>query len=55
MRNWVSSPSISELILRIYKAMAIRSSDFIARFTRTKVKSWSVLVFENGIVTEVIA
>ena len=53
MRNWVSSLSISELILSIYKAMAIRSSDLIARFTRTRTESWSVLVYVNGIATEV--
>ena len=53
MRNWVSSPSISELILRIYKGIAIRTSDLIARFTRTRTESWSVLVYVNGTAMEV--
>ena len=55
MRNWVSSPSVYEFVSGLYKGIAIRSSDLIARFYRTKTESWSILIFENGIVTEVTA
>ena len=53
MRNWVSSPSISELILRIYKGMAIRSNDLIARLYGVRGASWGIVIFMNGIVSEV--
>lgn len=55
MRNWVSSPSAYRFGFGLYKAIAIRSSDLIARLLGTRAKSWSVLVFENGEVRVVSA
>ena len=52
MRNWVNSPSTYRFGFGLYKAIAIRSSDLIARLLGTRAKSWSVVVFENGIVRE---
>lgn len=52
MRNWVNSPSAYRFGFGLYKAIAIRGSDLIARLLGTRAKSWSVVVFENGIVRE---
>ena len=53
MRNWVNSPSISTLGFGVFKAIVIRSSELMARFTRTRAESWRIVVFENGEVREV--
>jgi len=53
MRNWASSSSIHEIVLRAYKGLVTRSSEFVTRLVGVRNESWGIVVFEGGKAKEV--
>ena len=46
------TPSVIRLIRGVYKSLAIRSSELMARLSGVRKESRKVVVFEKGIVKE---
>lgn len=53
MRNWVSSSSVYEFILGLYKSLVVRTNELTIRLYGVRGESWSIVVFANGTVSEV--